>query len=335
MPRLQCKSFTLPDEVRAFPRGRVEVIQLDEIAIGRFVLRPGWSWSEDVAPTVHTRSCENRHVGYAISGALRVTMTDGTRLVIRAGDGYEIPPGHDVEVLGGDPWESIEVASAHTFGLAPEQFGDRVLATVLFSDIVGSTAMLERLGDHAWASLLREHNERIRGVVDRFRGREMAATGDGFLVLFDGAARAVRAAALMDPLVEELGIRVRVGLHTTEVEIVGGQPRGVGVHAAARVAALADAGEVLMSGTTHDLLDGAGFCLESRGAHALKGLSGARRIYALHRTDADSLGPLAQVDDDPRDRASTRRSLGAGSRRDGGERPAWKGGSADRGRNGR
>ncbi|MBX3024059.1 hypothetical protein KF840_04030 [bacterium] len=283
MPRLQCKSFATPDEVRTFPSGRVEVIQLDETAIGRFLLRPGWRWSHDVAPTVHTSACENRHVGYAISGTLRVTMYDGTRLVITAGEGYEIPPGHDVEVIGDAPWESIEVASAHNFGLAPEQFGDRVLATVLFSDIVGSTEMLERLGDHAWARLVREHNERIRAVVDRFRGREMAATGDGFLVLFDGAAKAVRAAAGMDPAVEPLGIRVRVGLHTTEVEIVGGQPRGVGVHAAARVAALAGPGEVLVSGTTHDLLDGAGFSLEPRGEHALRGLSGTRPIYALQR----------------------------------------------------
>ena len=283
MPRLQCKSFGTPDEVRAFARGRIEVIQLDEIAIGRFILKPGWRWSQDIAPTVRTHSCQNRHVGYAMSGTLRVTMDDGTQLVIRAGEGYEIPPGHDVLVMGDEPWESVEFASAHTFGVAPEQLGDRVLATVLFSDIVGSTRMLEQLGDHAWASVLREHNERIRAAIDRFRGREMAATGDGFLALFDGAAKAVSAAARMDPAVAELGLRVRVGLHTTEVEIVGGQPRGVGVHAAARVAALAGAGEVLVSGTTRDLLEGSGFSLELRGEHELKGLSGPRTVYALRR----------------------------------------------------
>lgn len=283
MPRLQGKSFATPDEVRSFPRGRVEVIRLDEIAIGRFRLQPGWRWSEDVAPTVCTASCENRHVGYAIAGALIVTMADGTQVVIRAGDGYEIPPGHDVEVTGEEPWESVELASAHTFGLAPEQFGDRVLATVLFSDIVGSTEMLERLGDHAWANLLREHNERVRAAIDRFRGREITSTGDGFLALFDGAAKALRAAALMDPAVAELGIRVRVGLHTTEVEMVGGQPRGVGVHTAARVAALAGPGEVLVSGTTRDLLDGSGFVVEARGKFALKGLTGPRAVYALRR----------------------------------------------------
>jgi class 3 adenylate cyclase len=283
MPRLQRKSFAAPDQVRSFARGRVEVILLDEVGIGRFALQPGWRWSRDVAPVVQTRSCQERHLGYAISGSIEVTMDDGTTLVIAAGDGYEIPPGHEVEVLGPEPWESVEFASAHTFGLAPEALGERVLATVLFSDIVGSTAALERLGDHAWAGMLREHNVRLRAAIDRFRGREVASTGDGFLALFDGAAKAVRAGALMDPAVAELGIRVRVGLHTTEVEIVGGQPRGVGVHAAARVAALAGPGEVLVSGTTRDLLDGSGLVLEPRGEYELKGLSGSRTIFSLRR----------------------------------------------------
>jgi class 3 adenylate cyclase len=203
--------------------------------------------------------------------------------VIGAGDGYEIPPGHDVLVIGDESFEAIEFTSAHTFGLAPEELGERFLATVLFSDIVGSTAMAERLGDHAWASVLQEHNVRIRAAIDRFRGRESATTGDGFLALFDGAAKALRAGALMDPAVADLGIRVRVGLHTSEIEIVGGQARGVGVHAAARVAALAGPGEVLVSGTTRDLLDGSGFDLEPRGEHELKGLSGTRPIFVLRR----------------------------------------------------
>ncbi len=283
MPRPQRKSFADPDEVRSFKRGHIDVVLLDEIAVARFKLQPGWRWSVDVAPVERTHSCRNRHIGYAISGSLQVTMDDGTELTIRAGDCYEIPPGHEVLVFGDEPWESIEFASAHTFGLAPEELGERILATVLFSDIVDSTRTLERLGDHAWASLLREHNERIRATIDRFRGREVVSTGDGFLALFDGAAKAVRAGALMDPAVADLGIRVRVGLHTSEIEIVGGQPRGVAVHAAARVAALAGPGDVLVSATTHDLLDGSGLSLEPRGKYELKGLSGARTIFALRR----------------------------------------------------
>src|SRR6185369_1927486 len=100
MPRLHRKSFATPDEVRSFSSGRIEIISLDEIAIGRMRLRPGWRWSQDVQPIVGGRSCLNRHVGYAISGTLEVTMDDGTQLIIRAGEGYEIPPGHDVLVIG-------------------------------------------------------------------------------------------------------------------------------------------------------------------------------------------------------------------------------------------
>ena len=283
MPRLQRKSFTSPDQVRAFIDGRLEVVTLDEMAIGRFVLRPGWRWSKDVAPISGTRSCQHRHVGYTISGTLEVRMDEGTGLVIGTNDAYEIPPGHDAWVVGDLPWDSVEFTSAHAFGLSPEELGERVLATILVSDVVGSTEILARVGDSAWVQTLHEHNVRIRAAVDRFRGRELDTAGDGFVALFDGAARAVRAALLMDPAVAELGLRVRVGVHTGEVEVVGGRARGVAVHAAARVASLGGAGEVLISGTTRDLLDGSGLAVDPRGEHELKGLSGARPIFALRR----------------------------------------------------
>lgn len=283
MPRLQRKSFATPDEVRKFPSGHVDVVQLDDTTIGRFRLQPGWRWSTDVAPVARTSSCQIRHIGYAIAGKLQVTMTDGTQLVIAAGDAYEIPPGHDVLVLGDESWDAIEFTGAHTFGVAPGGPAGRVVATVLFSDVVGSTAKLEALGDHAWTEILDEHNARIRAAIDRFGGREAVSTGDGFLALFDGASKAVHAGALMDPAVAELGIRVRVGIHTSEVELVGGQPRGVGVHAAARFAALAGPGDVFVSGTTRELLDGSGLSLTHRGEYELKGLTGARTVYALER----------------------------------------------------
>ena len=177
----------------------------------------------------------------------------------------------------------MEFTSGHAYGRSPEELGERVLATILFSDICDSTAVLERVGDTEWTRIVREHNERIRTVIDRFRGREIAALGDGFLALFDGAANAIMAAAAMDPAVASLRIHVRTGVHTGEVAMIGGQARGVAVHAAARVAALAGPGEVLASGTTHDLLDGSGLSFEFRGAHELKGLSGARPIFALVR----------------------------------------------------
>jgi len=283
MPRLQRKGFESPDEVRRFPNGRMDVITLDELSIARFVFEPGWHWSKDVAPIAGTRSCQHRHLGYTVSGTLEIRMDDGTRMTIGPGEAYEIPPGHDGWVEGDEPWVSVEFTSGHAFGRSPEALGERVLATILFSDVVDSTATLERVGDAAWANLLRAHNEAIRAVIDRFRGREIGTHGDGFMALFDGAARAVQAAAAMGPAIAPLGLRVRAGVHTGEVEIAGGQARGVAVHAAARIAALAQPDEVLVSGTTCDLLDGSGLAFDARGEHPLKGLTGARPVFALRR----------------------------------------------------
>jgi class 3 adenylate cyclase len=283
VPRLQRKGFGGPDEIRRFRNGLVEIVMLDEIAVSRFVFQPGWRWLDDVAPIAGTDSCQHRHVGYTISGRLTVRMNDGTTVGIGPGDAYEIPPGHLAWVEGDVPWESVEFTSGHAFAKSPDDLGERVLATIVFSDICDSTVLLERIGDAEWARVVREHNERIRTVIDRFRGRELATLGDGFLALFDGAAKAVMAAAAMHPAVADLGIHVRAGVHTGEVAIVGGQARGVAVHAAARVAALAAPGEVLASGTTHDLLDGSGLSFEFRGAYELKGLSGARPIFAVVR----------------------------------------------------
>lgn len=282
-PHLQRKGFAQPDQARGFPNGKIDVIQLGEVAVGRFLFQPGWRWSVDVASIAGTRSCQHRHLGYTISGSLHVRMDDGSELVIRPGDAYEIPPGHDAWVEGNEAWDSVEFTSARTFAVSPEELGERTLATILFSDIVDSTATLARLGDRAWAELLEEHNSRIRTAIDQFRGREMNTLGDGFLALFDGPARAVRAAGSMDQAVADLGLRLRVGIHTGELEIVGGQARGVAVHTAARVSSLAGPGEVLVSATTHDLLDGSALSFEPHGEHELKGLTGKRLLFSLRR----------------------------------------------------
>jgi class 3 adenylate cyclase len=275
--------MSAPDHVRTFSHGHVDIINLDETSIARFTWDPGWRWSKDVAPVVQTRSCLNRHVGYVISGVLHVVMDDGTELEIRGGDVFEIPPGHDAWVVGDDVWDTVEFTSGATFGVTSDE-DESVLATILFTDIVDSTATLSEIGDAAWRRLLLQHNEAMRAVLDRYRGREMATTGDGFLALFDGAARAVKCASAMVAAVGALGVPIRAGLHTGEVAITGGQARGLAVHAAARVAALAAAGEVLVSATTRDLLDGSGLMLVSRGDHELKGLVGPRTIYALDST---------------------------------------------------
>ena len=283
MPRLQRKSFATPDQTRRYPHGHMDVVTLDETAVGRFRHEPGWRWSVDVAPIVGGDWCQFRHVGYVVGGRLHVVTEDGSTLEIAAGEAYEIPPGHDAWVVGDEEWDSVEFTSARSFGKGADDHAERILSTLVFTDIVGSTAKLEAIGDDAWQQLVLDHNGRVRAALDGFRGRELNTTGDGFLAMFDGAARAVRCAASIDAAVADLGIRVRAGVHTGEIEIVGGQARGVAVHAAARVAALAGAGEVLVSGTTRDLLAGSGLLFEDRGSVELKGLSGQRPIFALQR----------------------------------------------------
>lgn len=163
---------------------------------------------------------------------------------------------------------------------APES-GERVVATILFTDIVGSTDMAVRLGDVAWRELVGRHNRDVRDELDRYRGREVATTGDGFLAVFDGAARAILAATAIRNRARALRLEVRAGIHTGEVEVVGDDVRGVAVHEAARIASAASGGEILVSSTTYQLASGAGLTFEDKGARELKGLSGLRSLYAV------------------------------------------------------
>jgi class 3 adenylate cyclase len=162
---------------------------------------------------------------------------------------------------------------------------DRVLATVLFTDIVGSTELAAHLGDRGWRDLLEAHHAAIRRELLRMRGREIATAGDGFLATFDGPARAIRCACAIHEAVKSLGLSLRAGLHTGECEIMGDDVGGIAVHIGARVAEMAQPGEVLVSGTVKDLVAGSGLRFTERGTHSLKGIPGEWRLY---RVDAAS-----------------------------------------------
>jgi len=281
MARLQAKSFETPDELRSMAHGNVKIIDLGDMVVGRLVWEPGWRWSEHVKPIAKTELCEYHHIGVTLSGAMHVLMRDGSELEITPDTAYEIPPGHDAWVIGDEPYVSLDFAGMRGFGVAPDAHGERVLATILFTDVVDSTATAERLGDTRWRRVLADQADRVRYNLATFRGREIKDTGDGFLAIFDGTARAVRCAAVIRDSVRELGIQIRAGIHTGEVEIVPNDVRGVAVHTAARILSLAAPGEILVSGTTHELLAGSGLPFEDRGSHELKGLSGVRSVYAL------------------------------------------------------
>jgi class 3 adenylate cyclase len=176
-----------------------------------------------------------------------------------------------------DPIESF-LRDAWELDVTPEP--DRVLATVLFTDIVDSTEKMSKLGDAGWRELLERHHAVVRGQLARGRGREVDTAGDGFFAAFDGPARAVRCAKAIVDGVRELGIDLRSGLHTGECELVDGKVTGIAVHTGARVAAHAAPGEVLVSSTVKDLVAGSGIEFEDRGVHELKGVPGEWRLYA-------------------------------------------------------
>jgi len=158
---------------------------------------------------------------------------------------------------------------------------DRVLATVLFTDIVDSTRRAAEMGDLDWHALLDAHDAVVRAQLSRFRGREVNTSGDGFLAMFDGPQRAIRCAMAIRDAVQALGIQVRAGLHTGECEVRGDDIGGIGVHIGARVSALAGPNDVLVSSTLRDLVIGSGLEFEDRGAHALKGVPGEWRLFAV------------------------------------------------------
>ncbi len=252
MPRLQRRPFAESKDVRRFPHGELRTAALDDVMVGEFRLEPGWRWSKDVRPMAGTNECQHHHMGVVLEGQLHVEMADGTSIDVIAGDAYEIPPGHDAWVVGDQALYSIEFTGSRTFALAPGSVGGGVVATLLFTDIVESTATLARVGDARWRSMLLDHNAALRGELDRHRGRELKTTGDGFLAVFDSASRAVRCALAMVEAARKVGLEIRAGCHTGEIVLVEGDAHGVAVHAAARVMSLAGASQVFASWTTRD-----------------------------------------------------------------------------------
>nr|MDP9492356.1 adenylate/guanylate cyclase domain-containing protein [Actinomycetota bacterium] len=215
-------------------------------------------------------------------------LREGSRYMAR-----QIPGARHAELSGPDhaPYagdstsylREIEQFLKETWeaGAWEEAEPDRVLATVLFTDIVDSTAKAVELGDARWRELLEQHHALIRRQLARFRGKEIDTAGDGFFASFDGPARAIRCAAAIAESVRELGVELRAGLHTGECEQIEDKVGGIAVHIGARVAAQAEAGEVLVSSTVKDLVAGSGLEFEERGATEFKGIPGEWRLYAV------------------------------------------------------
>jgi class 3 adenylate cyclase len=191
-------------------------------------------------------------------------------------------PGDAHTLWAGDTDEIIDEVEEFLTGTRPLRESHRVLATVLFTDIARSTERVSELGDARWAELLASHHATVRRQLERHRGREIDTAGDGFLATFDGPARAIRCACAIRDGVRTLDLDVRAGLHTGECELVDGSLRGIAVHIGARIASLAEPGEVLVSSTVKDLVAGSGIEFEDRGEQPLKGVPGAWRVFKVH-----------------------------------------------------
>ena len=239
------------------------VIQLD--------LRPILNVIRVPALILHRKENQHYRIGF---GRYLGDSIPGARFV-------EIPGADAYPFHAGDAHLVLEEIEEFLTGVRSGPASERILATVLFTDIVESTDLAERLGDKPWRETLGRHDDLVRSWLAQYRGREIQHTGDGFLALFDGPGRAIRCATAISHEVKGLGLEVRAGLHTGEVEIRGAEVAGIAVHIAARVTGAAGGGEVLVSRTVRDLVAGSGIAFEDRGEHSLKGVAEPWQLYSV------------------------------------------------------
>jgi class 3 adenylate cyclase/pimeloyl-ACP methyl ester carboxylesterase len=262
-------------------------------------IRAGWARHERLAVSPATFASMRPLVGQMDVRALLPTVRVPTLILHHADDAFipaelgkdiadRVPDAKYVELPSRnvfhfvEPWrQSFQEIAQFLTGEQADIADDRVLATVLFTDIVDSTRRAAQMGDRDWHALLDAHDAVVRAQLTRFRGREVNTSGDGFLAMFDGPQRAIRCAMAIRDAVQSLGIEVRAGLHTGECEVRGDDIGGIGVHIGARVSALAGPNEVLVSSTLRDLVIGSGLEFQEHGGHQLKGVPGEWRLFAV------------------------------------------------------
>jgi class 3 adenylate cyclase len=277
---VEARDLGEPEAVVTYPLGASHQVHLAGTVVTRHVLQPGWSWEEHAQRLAGTASCELYHRGVVLRGRMGVRTDEGEEVVIGPNQVFDMPPGHVTWVEGDEELVMVDWAGGAGFDTAPGE-GARVLATILFTDIVDSTVQARQKGDAAWKRTAAMHEDIVRTVLVRFGGREIETAGDSFLIVFDGAERAIRCGLELIDALAVIGVSIRVGIHSGEVALSDGRVSGLAVHAAARVMAEAGADEVLVSGTTRDLAEGtSGLAFESRGRHRLKGLGREHELFA-------------------------------------------------------
>jgi class 3 adenylate cyclase len=279
--RLQRRRFSEATDVRRFPHGHIAVVEMGDNVVGRMTYEPGWRWSVDIKPIAGGDACQFHHLGFTVSGRLRVQMSDGAELETGPNEVFEFPPGHDAWVVGDEPWVGIDFEAMRTYGKDFRPEADRTLASIVLTDIVDSTRRAGEIGAVRWRETIGAHNSRSTAAIERQRGRLVKTTGDGVLASFDSPERAVRGAIAIRQVAHDLDLRIRAGVHSGEVEVTPDDLRGIAVHTAARIMAVAGPDEILVSATVMDLVDGSDLEFEDAGVHELKGFRGGRQLFRL------------------------------------------------------
>src|SRR5687767_2915155 len=280
MGAIRRKSLNEPDATRDLPLAVIRIASIGSHTIGYGVEQPGWRWSTHMGPGAGMASCPVHHVQVFLSGRFAVRMEDGEEVEFGPLDVGDIPPGHDAWVVGDEPVHILDFAgNSDAIGMPREH--ERIVMTLLMTDIVDSTRVAQRLGDGAWKQVLSDHNRLVRTQLLRFGGSEVNTTGDGFLAAFRSAVAGLRCAAAILDAMRGTGLEVRIGVHTGEVEPMGNDIGGVAVHAVARIMALAGPSEVFASAITVSLADGSALNFEGQGLKEVKGLDRPIEVYRL------------------------------------------------------
>jgi class 3 adenylate cyclase len=280
MGRIEHKSFDDSDEVRELPLMSLSLVRLASLTVGLGRVEPGFRWSTHMRKATDEPLCQVHHVQMLLSGRFAVQMDDGEYVEIEPNEVFDVPPGHDAWVLGDEPAVILDfLGNVDQMGL-PASHG-RIVTTLLMSDIVDSTATASRLGDVAWKQRLGEHNRVVRTRLERYPAEEVNTTGDGFLAMFASARGAIDCAASIREATDAIGLPVRIGVHTGEVELLPGDIGGVAVHVAARVMSLGGPSEIMVSAGARGLVEDGRHHFASTGKHQLKGVASPIEVFAL------------------------------------------------------
>jgi class 3 adenylate cyclase len=283
---IEVRDLGEPEAVVTYPLGTTYQVRMAGTVISRHVLQPGWSWEKHAKPMVGTSSCELYHRGVVVRGRMGVRTDEGEVVTIEPNQVFDLMPRHVTWVEGDEELEMVDWAGGAGFD---PRLGDerRTMATILFTDIVDSTVLARNAGDVAWERTLAMHDDVVRSVLTGFGGREINTVGDSFLITFDGAERAIRCGLALVEALAAIHVPIRVGIHSGEVVLSGDDIRGVAVHVASRIVAKAGEGEVLVSGSTRDLAEGAtGLTFDPQGRHHLKGLEPERELFTASSRQA-------------------------------------------------